>query len=218
METVQKDEGLVGLWVSAEGSMRISADGTALIGGLMFRYRADGQVFTLTGTQGSLQFSYRLDGDTLSYVANGQTIVARRLTRETITALVRAMQRGAGVWAGTESSLDPGLFISWTQYLVLNPDGSVDYAQSEGGASQQQVTDFSARFMYSHASSGYRQSMGSWQSDGVNLILQWNSGALWRGALDVSAGRLDFSGIGRLNAGSDVRFERQRTGLEADLV
>lgn len=151
-------------------------------------------------------------------MANGQTIVARRLTRETIAALVLSVQRGAGVWAGTESSLDPGLFISWTQYLVLNPDGSVDYAQSEGGASQQQVTESSARFMYTHGASGYRQSMGSWQSDGMILVVQWNSGALWRGELDVSAGRLNFPGIGRLNAGSNVLFERQRTGLEADLA
>jgi hypothetical protein len=209
MENSVTDQQLVGVWIADQSITQINADGTIVIDGQWFRYTADGHTFTIIGTRGTVQVPYHLDGDTLTYVANGQRTAARRLSQETISHITQAMKRGAGVWVGSETSLDPSLFINWTQYLALYPDGSVDYAQSDTSTSQQQVTDYSARFFYSHEASGSRQSVGLWQSDGMNVMVQWNNGSAWRGQADVANGKLIFLGIGRLNEGSNVLFERQ---------
>ena len=206
------DGRLVGLWGAAEGTLQFSANDTAVVDGQMFRYTADGRLFTLIGINGMIQLPYQLDGDSLTYVVNGRTIRARRIPETVIADLARAVQRGAGVWVGTESSLDPSLYISWTQYVVLYPDGSVDYATSDSGA---QVAAYTGQFIYSHETGPYQARMGRWQGDGVNMLVQWNTGAVWRGRADIARGQLVFFGIGNLETGSNVSFERQPLPIPA---
>jgi hypothetical protein len=206
-----KDHQLVGLWSEGEGIIQVTDD-AAVVNGQMFRYTADGQTLTLIGELGSVQIPYRLNGDVLTYVVDGQTFRARRIPQEVVANLVQAISRGAGVWVGSESSVDPSLVITWTQYMVwtlyvvLYPDGSVDYASSDTGA---QVGGYSQQFFYSREASPTQQRMGRWQSDGTNLKVQWNNGTAWQGQADVANGQLMFFGIGRLDEGSNVLFERQ---------
>ena len=197
---------LVGLWVSAEGAWQFRADGYMIVSGQMFGYKADGSILTLTGAQGSGQLPYRLEGDTLTYVSNGQTYSARRFSQAALVDLAQALRRGAGEWVGNESSLDPGLYISWTQYVTLNPDGTMDYRRNDSGA---QVSNYSGNFFFSREAGPSQPHAGRWSSDGVNITVQWNNGQVWQGQIDIGGGKLVFYGIGNLNPGSNLLFERQ---------
>lgn len=205
MRNSMKDDQLVGLWSAPEGIIQVTDD-AAVADGQMFRYTADGQTLMLIGELGSVQIPYRLNGDVLTFVVNGQTATARRIPQEVVANLVQAISRGAGEWVGYESLVDPPVMIAWTQYLVLYPDGSVDYANSETGG---QVAGYGQQFFYSHEASPTRQGMGRWQGDGMNLRVQWNNGTAWQGQVDVVNSQLMFVGIGRLHEGSNVLFERQ---------
>lgn len=116
----------------------------------------------------------------------------------------------AGVWVGQESSLDPSFYMSYTQYLTLYPDGSVGYDKSEGGASRTQVSAALERFTYfSSGRAGNKDIWGQWQSDGSSIIIHWRDNSTWRGQVELASGRMMMFGIGVIEQGSNVIFQRQ---------
>lgn len=116
----------------------------------------------------------------------------------------------AGVWVGQESSLDPSFYMSYTQYLILYPDGSVGYDKSEGGATRNQVSAAIERFTYfSSGRTGNRDVAGQWQSDGNSIAIRWRDNTTWQGQVDLTSGRMMMFGVGVIEGGSNVLFQRQ---------
>jgi len=74
------DKGLVGRWQSSVASVQIFDDGTLTINNERFRYKVDGNVITLSNSEGSARVQFQLDGDTLTTNYNGERTVYTRAT------------------------------------------------------------------------------------------------------------------------------------------
>lgn len=70
--------GLIGRWQNREATVEIKDNGTVVINGETLRYTVQGNVITLTGSDGSARIPFQLDGDTLTTTFNGQRMVYTR--------------------------------------------------------------------------------------------------------------------------------------------
>ncbi len=143
------------------------------------------------------------DGDRLQVTANGQTESLARID------LDDPMQAAAGVWAATESHVDPSIAMVISQYVTLYPDGAASFQKTEGGASRSQVSESLERFS-SFRHTGQRSVNGRWRSDGVNVEVQWG----WRnapvvGRVDLAAGKLVLADVGILVEGATLTYDRR---------
>jgi hypothetical protein len=75
----EEEKGLVGTWKNERATLRISADGMMTFNGVKYKYKANDEVITITGNDGSVEIPYSLDGDTLTLSAQGQEAVYRRV-------------------------------------------------------------------------------------------------------------------------------------------
>jgi hypothetical protein len=117
----------------------------------------------------------------------------------------------AGVWVAEESSLTPGIYMSYTQYLTFYPDGGVSYAKAEGGASRTQISESMERFRsWREGARPDDRIIGRWQSDGGGVVVQFS---VWNNLR--SQGRVNgpneitLSGMGALEEGATLTFRRQ---------
>ena len=191
---------LPGNWMSPTGTAVVRADGTIRIDGKEGKWQADATNITLSDNANWVKIPYKLDGDTL-VLGTGPT---QTLTR---------VSGPVGVWSVTEASLDPKIFISFTQTVALYPDGSVGYSKAEGGATRTQVTEHLERFssFRNNAGNVNNKSVGRWQTDADgNVTIQFNAAnKTWQGRVDPRTGKLVVPRAGVLNEGSTLIFERQ---------
>ena len=197
---------LAGYWVSLVGTLQVNRDGTAIVDGVRYQCLVDDQSFVMTGIQGSYRFLYQLNGDEMTYVVNGQTMSAHRLSEPAITDLALARQQGAGVWMGAESSLDASSPGTWLHFVVLYPDGLMDYGRSD---TITQLPVYQARFLHTRDSSPAQVFRGRWYRNGSNVMVQWGDGSSWQGQVDPGVAQLVFFGIGMMHPGSNIIFEHK---------
>ncbi len=194
---------VVGAWDSKDGTLFLKADGTghsAKEGDFKW------SIETLEGkpcikfVQGDkwLGFPYTQQGDKL-VLGTGPTVT---LTRAGI----------AGVWCGEEAVLDPGNYLSFTQYLVLYKDGSIGYAKSEGYASRTQVTENWERFYSGGEKGAEKKSVGTWKQTGPGtLSIKLNGRDEVQARYDLDKMILRVPGMGKLpgNEGGSLDFKRK---------
>jgi hypothetical protein len=194
---------VVGAWDSKEGTLFLKADGTG-------HSAKDGDFkWSLETLEGKPCIKF-IQGDKwlgLPYTQQGDKLVFG--TGPTVT-LTRAGI--AGVWVGEEAVLDPGNYLSYTQYLVLYKDGSIGYAKSEGYASRQQVTENWERFYSGGERGAEKKSVGTWKQVGPGtLSIKLNGREEVQARYDLEKMILRVPGMGKLpgNEGGSLDFKRK---------
>lgn len=189
--------GLVGRWTDGTNTVTISADGTMQDKTGRVAWKQDGSNLILTGPGGSATVAFKLDGDRLTVTLQGQQ-----------AHLARA-DGAVGVWVGNESSIDPTIVMSYTQYLTLYPDGSVGWSKSELTGSRSEPSPGWERFTSGSSSGGVAGSAGTWSEQGGVLTIRYNNGKQIYGTIDGTGNRVVLRGSGVLDEGGNVTFERK---------
>jgi hypothetical protein len=131
-------QAITGNWQGPNGAAQINPDGTAMVGGIPYRYVYSGNQLTLSGPDGTYVATVAAQGDSMTWTVNGKTLAFQRATA--------AWPLGGG--SGTGAIL-PELVGKWCDMSTLNnstgvmsrsacftllADGSYHYA-AESGAS-----------------------------------------------------------------------------------
>ncbi|WP_413167963.1 hypothetical protein ACL6C3_14745 [Capilliphycus salinus ALCB114379] len=217
---LQSDDGLVGYWQSSQGSLQINEDGTLHYAGQTYLYMTQNNILIIVPSANTYPSSYpysilyQRSGDTLRLMINGQelTFVRQSQTNQNRTELnynpiTNAI---AGVWVGEESCLDPSYYMRYTRYLILYPDSSVGFDKTEGGGSWTKVRECLQRFSYFSSHPMQNQDIwGEWQADGINILIYWRNNPVWQGQVDLNSGRMVMFGVGVIEEGTNVLFERK---------
>lgn len=197
--------GLAGNWNSDEGLVRIRLDGTFTgADGKDYKWATDGGMLNLSDDAGNwVKVPYKLDGDKL-VLGTGPS--------KTLTRVKGGAEGVAGVYVGSEGSVDPTNVLTITQYLTLYPDGTVGFAKSEGGATRTQVSESIERFSsFKNGPGNAGRTYGRWKATGNELTIQWQ-GAFGNQTMRgrVNTNTLDISlPSGILSEGENVTFKRQ---------
>ena len=114
---------IAGSWQGPSGNVQINLDGTATVGGVVYRYTQAGNQITLGGPDGTFIAIVQRAGDTMTWLVNGKTLT---------------FQRAAATWAvGGGSGIVPELVGKWCQAsaecFTFLADGSFQYAAPESG-------------------------------------------------------------------------------------
>ncbi len=215
-EKAPAERTVVGKWSSKDGPVELRPDGTGTINGTPVRYQLEpGVVVIFSEERGITRIPYKLDetGNRMTVTADGGQDVLTRVGARAGGGGARGgggAPAGAGVYVAYESSVDPNFMMSYTQYVILWPDGTVGYAKAEGGATRAQVTDTLERFTSFKTNPQVKgQTVGTWESDGTNVVVRWN---LWnnlvcRGQFQGDALHLEKMGV--IEEGATLRFEKQ---------
>lgn len=127
-------KGITGSWQGPSGSVQINVDGTATIGGVMYRYSQAGDQLTLAGPDGTFVATVQQSGDSMTWLINGKTL---------------SFQRAASTWAlGGAGGVPPELVGKWCQSTYLN-NSTGTYGRSAcftllADGSYQYASDFDA--------------------------------------------------------------------------
>lgn len=105
---------IVGQWQGPNGAAQFNSDGSATVGGLIYRYTQAGDQLTLQGADGTFVATLQMAGDTMGWVVNGRTL---------------GFQRVAATVAGTPGGIMPELVGKWCQATNLN-NSSGTYSRS----------------------------------------------------------------------------------------
>ena len=229
------NDDLTGYWQGSEGPVQINDDKTLSYGGQTYLYATQNNILTIAPLVNASQIPYQQTGDTLTLNVNGQVVALTRQpagnqtsssnppnnpiegvtspdseSGSTATNPNPTMKALAGVWVGEEASLDPQYYMRFTRYLILYPDGSVGFDKTEGGASSTQISEYQARFTYfSSGRTGNQNVWGQWVTDGSNVQVHWKNNTAWQGQFDPASGKMLMFGVGVIEEGSNVVFERQ---------
>lgn len=198
-------------------TMNLKPDGRGSFNGTPLSWQYNQKILIVSINGQTIMYNASLAGDALT-LSGGDLPQAATFQRggssspsQPMAAPSGPASQVAGVWVGEESSLDPSNYMSYTQYVILYPDGTVGYDKSEGGASRTQVSDYIERFSsYSTGRQGSGGNFGRWQTDGVNIMIQWNH---WNNLVSrgqVNGGVMSLSGMGVLEEGATVEFKRQQ--------
>ncbi len=210
----EPEKGLVGTWRTEGETFEIRADGTIAVNGQTVQYEVKGTTLTFVGPNGRVPFEFTLEGDTLKLTSEGTTSTYKRVgaAGEGTPGGGGAAEGVAGVWMVMEASLDPTNYMSYTQYVTLLPDGSVAYQKAEGGASRDAVSEHLERFRSWRNDGSTVGEAGNWESDGRTIRIQWRlwNGLVSEGQVDLASGKLTLSGMGVLEEGATLTFERQQ--------
>ena len=128
------DTSIAGSWQGPSGNVQINLDGTATVGGVIYRYTQAGNQLTLGGPDGTFVAALQRAGDSMTWVVNGKTLT---------------FQRAATTWAiGGGGGLLPELVGKWCQATNLNNSAGT-YGRSAcftllADGSFQYASDFSA--------------------------------------------------------------------------
>ncbi len=205
--------GLTGTWRSAQETVEFRGDGTVVANGRSLRYGVKDQTLTIEGPTGPVVFELAQQGDTLTLARDGQKDTYTRVTAGSSGPAEGPAAALAGVWMVQEATLDPAHYMSYTQYVTLYPDGSVAYQKAEGGATRQAVTEHLERFTsWRNTPGATAGNAGTWQSDGTTITIRWRlwNGLVSQGPVDLAGGKLSLSGMGVLEEGKTLTFERQK--------
>jgi len=134
------DRGIAGSWQGPTGNVQMNLDGSATVGGVIYRYTQTADQLTLAGPDGTFIATVKLAGDNMTWVVNGKTLT---------------FQRAATTWAvggGTAAGgILPELVGKWCQATNLNnttgsyarsacftllADGSFQFASEFGATGQ----------------------------------------------------------------------------------
>lgn len=224
---LKRDGELIGCWQNGQEVLQINEDGTLNYRGQTYLYSAQNNVLTLIPLSNASQTPYQQTGNILKLLVNGQEVTFARQTKSDRSRMGTertddrtlgnfALRSGnsnpitsaiAGVWVGEETSLDPSYYMSYTRYLMLYPDGSVGFDKAEGGASYNKLSECFSYFSVSPAQN--RNIWGRWETDGINILIYWRNNTVWQGQVDLNSGRMMMFGVGAIDAGSNVMFERK---------
>jgi hypothetical protein len=190
----------VGAWESPKGTLVLRADGTGTGDEGDFTWSAEGGTLKFTNKEGRWM--------TVPFTAKADRLI---LGSGPAVALTKAGI--AGLWVGEEASLDPKIFLSYTQYVVLYKDGSVGYSKSEGYAQRTQVTEHLERFWSGGEKAGAVKKVGTWTQDQAgNVSIQFNGRAnANRARFNAQKMTLTIEGMGVLpgNEGGALEFKRK---------
>jgi hypothetical protein len=208
---------IVGRWNAKDGPVELKPDGTGTINGTPVRYKLEpGVVVIFSEEEGITRIPYKLEdgGNRMTVVVNGEQSVLTRVGADAAqggaAAAAGDAPPGAGVYVAHESSVDPNFMMSYTQYVIFWPDGTVGYAKAEGGATRAQVTDSLERFTSFKTNPEVKgQTVGTWESDGTNVVVRWN---LWNNLVcrgQFSGNALHLEKMGVIEEGATLKFEKQ---------
>lgn len=224
---LKRDGELIGCWQNGQEVLQINEDGTLNYGGQTYLYSTQNNILTLIPLSNASQTPYQQTGNTLRLLINGKEIIFVRKQESDRNRMgtERTYDRGledsglisgnpnsitnaiAGVWVVEETSLDPCYYMSYTRYLMLYPDGSVGFDKAEGGASYNKLSECFSYF--STTPTQNRNIFGCWETDGINILIYWKNNTVWQGQVDLNSGRMVMFGVGAIDAGSNVMFERK---------
>jgi len=187
-----------GAWDTPQGTTILRPDGTGRDGGEEIRWEVAGTLLKIIKGAQWVGVPFTAEGDIL-VLGSGPVATCQRAGVP-------------GVWVGNESSLDPGIYMSFTQMVTLFPDGTVAYSKSESGASRNQVSACIEQFRHFSNRGAAVQAAGRWQSDGQRIAIQFAfRGEPAEGWVDLANLKMKLGGMGKLpgNEGGPVTFERQ---------
>lgn len=193
---------LVGNWEGPDGLVLVREDGTIRSKGEDGKWGIDEKYITLTDKEGNwLKIPYKFEGDDKLVLGTGPT---QTLTRA---------KGYAGVWVGSESTVGANSFLNITQYVTLYSDGTVGFQKTEGAVTRRQVTDELAKFTHVREKQGEKgKTYGKWSADGNTITIQWEGAfgnRTMTGRADSRTMKMEVRGIGILEEGATVTFERQ---------
>ena len=181
--------GLIGVWIGPEGSSELRAGGVGKTKGKEFAWVVQDALLIFTKDGESLQVPARLSSGRL-ILGSGPTVTMERATG------------AAGWWSGWDGHVDPTMAMSIIHRIALYPDGTVGYVKGEMDATRRQDW-FSYR-----ADQTDRQTVGRWQQQGADIQFTLGTGS-YRAVFDPAAQTMRVIGLGQINEGQDVAFERE---------
>jgi len=101
-------QAIVGSWQGPNGAAQINPDGTALVGGVSYRYTLTGDQLKLFGPDGTFVATVQTAGDSMTWLINGKTL---------------NFQRAASTWTlngAAANGVLPELIGKWCQATNLN--------------------------------------------------------------------------------------------------
>jgi hypothetical protein len=108
-----------------------------------------------------------------------------------------------GCWVGSDSHVDPTMAMVITHRIALHPDGSVGYAKGELDAGRRD-----GWFTMRREGGGGPQPVGRWQQQAGQVVFNLGSGR-YSARFDPARQRLVVAGMGQVNEGADLVFERE---------
>ena len=128
--------GIVGQWQGPSGAVQFNPDGTATVGGLVYRYGQTGDQLTLQGADGTFVATLQTAGDAMSWVVNGRTFGFQRVAAPAAGAVGGIMPELVGKWCQATSLSNTSGIHSRSVCLTLLADGSFAYASDSGATGQ----------------------------------------------------------------------------------
>lgn len=128
--------GLVGQWQGPSGAVQFNPDGTATLGGLVYRYSQVGDQLTLQGADGTFVATVQMAGEAMSWVVNGRTLSFQRIAAPVAGAIGRIMPELVGKWCQATNLNNSSGTYSRSACITLLADGSFAYASDFGATGQ----------------------------------------------------------------------------------
>ncbi len=126
--------GILGQWQGPNGVAQFNPDGTATVGGLVYRYSQTGDQLTLQGADGTFTATVRIEAETMSWVVNGKTLGFQRAT--TTGAPGGIMVELVGKWCQATNLNNSSGSYSRSACITLLANGSFKYASDFGATGQ----------------------------------------------------------------------------------
>jgi hypothetical protein len=153
--------GLIGVWQGPSGNVQFSADGSATVGGLVYRYSQAGNQLTLAGADGTFVATLEIVGDTMTWLVNGKTL---------------SFQRGAAVATGGAGGILPELVGKWCEATNLNNSTGV-YSRSAcvtllANGTYEYASDFGATGQLpggAYGTSSDSNDLGTWSATATTI-------------------------------------------------
>jgi hypothetical protein len=193
----------------------LGGDGEGSVNGVPFRWKLERGVLEVSANGRTITYQAVLGDGTLALSGGdlAQPATFRRAGEARPGNPGGPTAAAAGLWVAEEASLDPQFYMRYTQYVVLYPDGTVQYAKAEGGASRTEVTAYLERFRSWR--SGVQPAggeAGRFETDGRRIVVHWRlfGGRDSAGEIDPASGRMVLQGMGVLEEGKALEFRREQ--------
>ena len=122
----EKDQGLVGAWRGASGTMRFEPGGTGIANGEAFRYHIEGNVLVLVTASTTLRLNYNLQGSTLRLASGTGEIQLTRIADSGGAGRVLPELAGKWCYVSNVNATDGGARAT-NQCFTLTADGRYEY-------------------------------------------------------------------------------------------
>jgi hypothetical protein len=156
--------GLVGKWQSPDSLVEFNADGTLLIGDVLYRYTVQGNTLTLIGADGSVPLPFQLAGDRLTVAINGQLTVLQRFVAGQTEPGGTTPAEMAGKWCYFANfNANNGGGTVTDECFTINANGTYTYHRESS------MSAYAPGVYGSTAST--QNDAGGWTLDGTRLIV-----------------------------------------------